>query len=73
MDTRKILACSMSFALLGVSVTMSGCQTTVGGQTLPSAHYLQDDVQYFPAYSEDLLPKQREALKQYAIEQNAAK
>jgi hypothetical protein len=27
--------------------TSTGCQTVVGGQTLPSAYYLKDDIQYF--------------------------
>ncbi|MEK6247247.1 MAG: hypothetical protein N2C12_03650 [Planctomycetales bacterium] len=25
----------------------TGCQVNVGGQTLPSPYYLQDDIQYF--------------------------
>ena len=25
----------------------TGCQVSVGGQTLPSAYYLDDDVQYY--------------------------
>src|SRR5437763_299412 len=32
-------------ALCSASV---GCQTTVGGQTLPSPNYLRDDLSYFP-------------------------
>ena len=32
------------FSVLG----LTGCQIDVGGQTLPSPWYLQDDVQYFP-------------------------
>jgi len=27
----------------------TGCQVSTGGQTLPSAYYLKDDIQYFPA------------------------
>jgi len=34
---------------LASSTLLTGCQTTVGGQTLPSPDYLKDDVQYFPA------------------------
>ena len=41
---RILLAVS---GLAGLSLT--GCQVDVGGQTLPSAYYLQDDIQYFPA------------------------
>lgn len=25
----------------------TGCQSNIGGQTLPSGHYLSDDVQYY--------------------------
>ncbi len=57
--------------LLASSV-LTGCQSTVGGQTLPSANYLRDDVQFFPAGSEDLIPNQRAALEQYNAEQKAA-
>jgi hypothetical protein len=44
---------------------LQGCQTTVGGQTLPSANYLRDDVQFFPAGPEDKLFYQRQAIEQY--------
>ena len=55
------------------SVAASGCslQTQVGGQTLPSAYYLTDDIQYFPAGPEFLLPNQVQALEQYRLEQLA--
>lgn len=39
------------------------------GQTLPSANYLRDDVQYYPAGSEDRLPNQRRALEEYRLRQ----
>lgn len=48
---------------------LSGCQTTIGGQTLPSAYYLQDDVQFFPAGPEFLLPNQKRALDEYRAQQ----
>jgi len=43
----------------------SGCQTTIGGQTLPSAYYLRDDVQYFPSGPETQLPLARQAIEDY--------
>ena len=43
----------------------SGCQTTIGGQTLPSAYYLRDDVQYFPSGPETQLPLARQAMEDY--------
>lgn len=61
------LAC-VGLVCLGSSA-LTGCQATVGGQTLPSAHYLTDDVQYFPAGPEFLLPNQRRALEEYRAQQ----
>jgi len=45
------------------SVLLTGCQVDVGGQTLPSAYYLQDDIQYFPAGPEFKLSREAAALK----------
>ncbi len=53
--------------------TAIGCQTTVGGQALPSAYYLKDDVQYFPAGPEFKLTQQVQALEQYKLEQQKLK
>ena len=54
------------FATAGlVLISATGCQTTIGGQTLPSAYFLTDDVQYFPAGSPDKLFQERRALEQY--------
>jgi hypothetical protein len=69
--SRIIFSLSGFIVALGSVMTMSGCQTTVGGQTLPSAYYLDDDVQYFPAYSDDLLPKLKQSLDEYRVEQSA--
>jgi hypothetical protein len=53
-------------AIGGLSLT--GCQVDVGGQTLPSAYYLQDDIQYFPAGPEFKLSKEAAAQKAYKKE-----
>lgn len=55
-----------SLALAAVTVT--GCQVDSGGQTLPSAYYLQDDIQYFPAGPEFKLSKEAAALKAHKDE-----
>lgn len=47
---------------------LTGCQVDVGGQTLPSGYYLQDDIQYFPAGPEFKLSKEAAALKEYRNE-----
>lgn len=57
-----------SYALLlgaVISAGFCGCQTNIGGQTLPSAYYLRDDVQYFPAGPEFLLPNTKRAIEEY--------
>ena len=48
-----------------VSSGLVGCQTQMGGQTLPSAYFLRDDVQFFPAGPEKQLPRTRQALDEY--------
>jgi hypothetical protein len=50
---------------------VTGCQVDVGGQTLPSAYYLQDDIQYFPAGPEFKLSKEAAAQKAYRNEVGA--
>ncbi len=63
------------FAVLAVStlpVIGVGCQGSIGGQTLPSAYYLTDDVQYFPAGPEFLLPNQERVLEEYRLQQQQA-
>jgi len=46
-----------------------GCQTTIGGQTLPSAYYLKDDLQYFPPGPEFKLTRQVQAMEEYKLRQ----
>ena len=58
-------------AVLASSALFTGCQTTIGGQTLPSPDYLTDDVQYFPAGPEDKLANQKEAARRQAAEKQA--
>ena len=62
--TLRIVA--VGCALVGIATT--GCQVDVGGQTLPSAYYLQDDIQYFPAGPEFKLSKEAAAQKAYKKE-----
>lgn len=52
----------------GAGISLTGCQVDVGGQTLPSPYYLQDDIQYFPAGPEFKLSKEAAALKAYKKE-----
>jgi hypothetical protein len=52
-----------------VCTTSVGCQTTIGGQTLPSAYYLKDDLQYFPPGPEFKLSRQVQAIEEYKLRQ----
>jgi hypothetical protein len=62
-----LLWCGLAIPSLG-----AGClQSVVGGQTLPSAYYLDDDVQYFPAGPETKLANQIRALERYKLERQA--
>ncbi len=61
-----LLACGMTMlAALGAT---TGCQVDVNGQTLPSGHYLSDDIQYFPSGPEFKLTKEAAAMKAAAPE-----
>jgi len=59
---------ALLFACLMGVFSLTGCQVDVGGQTLPSPYYLQDDIQYFPAGPEFKLSKEAAALKAYKKE-----
>jgi len=61
--------CTLLLGTLGLLVASSGCQTTIGGQTLPSAYYLTDDIQFFPAGDEFLLPETVKAMDEYRAQQ----
>lgn len=62
-------------ALLVVGVAASlggltGCQVDVGGQTLPSPYYQQDDVQYFPAGPEFKLSNEAAAMEAFETQRH---
>jgi hypothetical protein len=57
-----------ALTLLGI-VGLTGCQIDVGGQTLPSPWYMQDDVQYFPPGAQFPLSKEAAAQKAISLEQ----
>ena len=64
---RLVSATLVASMALG-AVSLTGCQVDVGGQTLPSPYYLQDDIQYFPSGPEFKLSKEAAALKAYKDE-----
>ena len=46
------------------SLASTGCQMDIAGQTLPSAYYLTDDVQYYAPGPEFKLAREAAALKE---------
>ena len=58
-------------AVLGLSV-LTGCQSQIGGQTLPSPHYLTDDVQYFAPTGEMKLQREAAVMQEYQAQREAA-
>jgi hypothetical protein len=60
---RSWTLCCLIGCLSVAALSLTGCQVDIGGQTLPSAYYLQDDIQYFPAGPEFKLSKEAAALK----------
>ena len=71
---RRVGATPSRFLLAAAVLTaagLTGCQVDVGGQTLPSAYYLQDDIQYFPAGPEFKLSREAAAQKAYKKELDA--
>jgi hypothetical protein len=65
------LLCGLALSVGSVGCVAPYLQSTVGGQTLPSAYYLDDDVQYFPRGPETKLANQIRALERYKLEREA--
>jgi hypothetical protein len=59
--TLSLIVCG---AAMISAVASTGCQVSVGGQTLPSAYFMKDDVQYFPKGPEFKLSREAAALKE---------
>ncbi len=61
-----------AFGGIGLALLVSsvGCQVSTGGQTLPSAYYMSDDVQYFAPGTEFKLSNEAAAMNAFKAEQN---
>lgn len=64
---RLFAACGM-LAALG----LTGCQSDIGGQMLPSPSYLLDDVQYFSPGPEFKLSREAAEQQKFKADQEAA-
>ena len=69
-SSKRLASGLLLLAAIGAA-GLTGCQTTVGGQTLPSGYYLRDDVQYHPAGPEFLLYNTDRAYQQRQEQQDA--
>ena len=54
---------------LVMALSATGCQVSIGGQTLPTPWYLTDDVQYYAPATEFKLSREAAAQKAYKAEQ----
>jgi hypothetical protein len=54
---------------LCTALGLTGCQVDIGGQTLPSPWYQDDDIQYFPPGPEFKLSREAAAQKAYTESQ----
>jgi hypothetical protein len=59
--TLSLLLCGASML---AAVASTGCQMSIAGQTLPSAYFLNDDIQYFAKGPEFKLAREAAALKE---------
>lgn len=57
------LKAGSGLALLLLAVGSTGCQSSIGGQTLPSPYYMDDDVQFFAPGPEFKLSNEAAAMK----------
>jgi hypothetical protein len=54
---------------LACVLASTGCQVDINGQTLPSAYWMKDDVQYFAAGPEFKLSREANELRAYRAQQ----
>ncbi len=52
METKGLKTFSAAILVALLVAPLVGCQVTRNGQTLPSPHYLEDDIQYHPSGTE---------------------
>ncbi|MCA9040289.1 MAG: hypothetical protein KDA65_08090 [Planctomycetaceae bacterium] len=67
----KLTGMTTGLMVCALALTSIGCQSWIGGQTLPSPHYLTDDIQYFPKGPEFRLTNTVRQLEEYRLQQEA--
>jgi hypothetical protein len=69
MDSNGGLHAMFCGVVLAAAVMATGCQVSTSGQTLPSAYYMRDDVQYFAPGPEFKLAREAAMLKAHNADQ----
>ena len=69
-NTRPIRIGVLAAGLFMTAIS-TGCQSDFNGQTLPSAYYMWDDVQYFPPGPEFKLAREAAAMREAAADRVA--
>jgi len=67
-NKQNTFVCMILAFSFGLGMMCTGCQVSVGGQTLPSAYFLRDDVQYDQKGPEFKLSREAAALKEARAE-----
>ena len=67
--TKRWLTLPFCAIALGAATLLTGCQSSIGGQTTPSAYYLKDDIQYFPKGPEFKLFREANALQEARVKE----
>lgn len=70
--TRRLTFLALSGCMIFGCFASIGCQTTRNGQTLPSPHYLTDDIQYFPTGPEFIYSKEASQMEKDQVERMRA-
>ena len=65
----RLVSAALCVAAAVAACSTTGCQVSIGGQTLPSPYYMNDDIQYFPRGPEFKLQNEAAALKEARAEE----
>lgn len=66
----RLVSAALCVAAAVAACSTTGCQVSIGGQTLPSPYYMSDDIQYFPRGPEFKLQNEAAALKEARAEES---
>lgn len=66
----RLVSAALCVTAAVAACSTTGCQVSIGGQTLPSPYYMNDDIQYFPRGPEFKLQNEAAALKEARAEES---